>query len=679
MQSAAVTLALLASTASACTIIAVGKDATTDGSAIVSHNDDAGGGTQDIRLVRVPAADHASGSLRPVVLTDFPYPRIVSDSRGPGYEPVDDQELVAPGGFVPQVPHTYGYWDNIYGLQNEVQLSIAESTCGAKTAGWAAGKGDYGHCLFGVDELSRVALERCDTAKCAVQTMGDLAVEYGFYGSDAGDPAAPVLSGAAEALAVSDKHGEIWLFHVMTGLNARGAVWAAQRVPDDHVSVIANGFVIREMDLDDTANFLGGGSDGGVTGAAEQMGWWDSKSGEPFDFTKAYVPTDDFTAVPFPKTALYVGRRVWRVFDLVAPSQKFDPYAGYIPALETYPVTVQAEHKVSLNDVMSMMRDSYEGTEFDMSKGLAAGPFNNPLRYDGNKDQGARIFGGFERSINTYRTAYTFVAQSRPNLPDDVGGIFWYGQDAPHGTVYVPVYGAMSELPEAYGRGYMAKYDPDSAWWTFNFLNQWVQLRYNLIHAEMATEQSRLENLSMSQQQLIEAQALALGDKEARVAKLEEWANSNANSILDSWKSLTNYLIGKYTNGWVISFEGASKDGAVVAPGYSDEWLEATTYTMWPGKTFNVAAAQSAMGPTPSSTDSASSNGLAAFMFVVLVSAAAAGGVYHRVNSKAQSANYAHLSPNDATAKTAFSYQMAGGAASKQQEAEMVALEHQAL
>ena len=40
--------------------------------------------------------------------------------------------------------------------------------------------------------------------------MGDLAVEYGFYGADAGDPAAPVLSGAAEALAVSDKHGEIW-------------------------------------------------------------------------------------------------------------------------------------------------------------------------------------------------------------------------------------------------------------------------------------------------------------------------------------------------------------------------------------------------------------------------------------------------------------------------------------
>ena len=52
------------------------------------------------------------------------------------------------------------------------------------------------------------------------------------------------------------------------------------------------------------------------------------------------------------------------------------------------------------------------------------------------------------------------------------------------------------------------------------------------------------------------------------MAKLEEWANGNANDILDAWKSLTNYLIGKYTNGWVIHFEGATKDGAVMAPGY---------------------------------------------------------------------------------------------------------------
>ena len=52
------------------------------------------------------------------------------------------------------------------------------------------------------------------------------------------------------------------------------------------------------------------------------------------------------------------------------------------------------------------------------------------------------------------------------------------------------------------------------------------------------------------------------------MAKLEEWANTNANDILDSWKTLTNYLIGKYTNGWVIHFEGATKDGAVMAPGY---------------------------------------------------------------------------------------------------------------
>ena len=117
------------------------------------------------------------------------------------------------------------------------------------------------------------------------------------------------------------------------------------------------------------------------------------------------MPADDFLAVPFPKTPLYVGRRLWRVFDIVAPSLKLDPYLGYLPAKKTYPISLKPEYqvglestcshlyplpsppsspprpsKLSINDVMAMLRDAYEGTEFDMTKGLAAGAFGNPLR-----------------------------------------------------------------------------------------------------------------------------------------------------------------------------------------------------------------------------------------------------------------------------------------------------------
>ncbi len=111
-----VLLTLAFGSASACTIIAVGKVAG-GGAAYLAHTDDAGGGTQDVRLTRVPAADHAPGSMRPVYAGHNPYPRIVSESRGPNYKPVGDQPLSEPLGYIPQVPHTYGYWDTDYGVR----------------------------------------------------------------------------------------------------------------------------------------------------------------------------------------------------------------------------------------------------------------------------------------------------------------------------------------------------------------------------------------------------------------------------------------------------------------------------------------------------------------------------------------------------------------------------------
>ena len=92
-----------------------------------------------------------------------------------------------------------------------------------------------GKAAIEVREMSKIALERCTTAKEAVLLMGSLAEQYGFYAADwSGGDASKGEGG--EALTVVDKT-EAWVFHVIADDTGASAVWAAQRVKDDHVSI----------------------------------------------------------------------------------------------------------------------------------------------------------------------------------------------------------------------------------------------------------------------------------------------------------------------------------------------------------------------------------------------------------------------------------------------------------
>jgi dipeptidase len=72
------------------------------------------------------------------------------------------------------VRHTYGYYEHNYGLVNEVGLALSESSVSSRTVGWSKAF-SYGYNAFDINELSKVALERCATARCAIRTMGSLA------------------------------------------------------------------------------------------------------------------------------------------------------------------------------------------------------------------------------------------------------------------------------------------------------------------------------------------------------------------------------------------------------------------------------------------------------------------------------------------------------------------------
>ncbi|ETV96074.1 hypothetical protein H310_10716 [Aphanomyces invadans] len=553
-----------------CTVIGVTHKASADGSSLLAHTDDAGGGAADIRLIRVPAADHAPGSKRAVYNLFGGYPRLTTQDRGPLYRPVENQTLSTPLGYIPQVPHTYAYFDQDYGMMNEVQLSIAESTCTAKTVGWAKDV-PFGFNLFGIAELTKVALERCDSARCAVQTMGDLAVEYGFFSEDSGDPASPGYMDSAEALAISDKYGEMWVFHVLTGPKNSSAVWAAQRVPDGHVTAIANAFVIREMNLSDTANFLASSN---VVSFAQEMGW--HSPDEVFDFTKAYA-WDDLSMFAGRILPLYAGRRLWRIFDTFAPSLQLDPRIGFQVNFTTYPFSIPVDSPVALPHLMRLLGDHYEGTPFDMTRGLGAGAFHAPIRYDG---PAKNVSGGWERPIAMYRTMFSFVLQIQTpseQWPDHLGGTAWYAQDSPHGSVFVPFSCAQSSVPASYVTGNQSVFNTGSAWWAFNFVNQWSMLRWNVVNG-----QDVRSHMNETQTRAIAAHASWLRAK-LNATAVEAAANALASDVVASWWTLAWSLVGKYSGGYITTGEAPSQ---MKVPGYSKEWLEMSEFNGWPGKTY---------------------------------------------------------------------------------------------
>ena len=78
-----------------------------------------------------------------------------------------------------------------------------------------------------IEELERIALQRCSTARSAIQLIGRLVAKYGY--ADGG-----------ECITIADRK-EVWQMEIIgEGRGRIGGVWVAQRVPDDHVAVSCN-------------------------------------------------------------------------------------------------------------------------------------------------------------------------------------------------------------------------------------------------------------------------------------------------------------------------------------------------------------------------------------------------------------------------------------------------------
>ena len=491
----------------ACTNLLVGKAASVDGSTIVTYSADSYALYGE--LYHWPAATYPANTWLDI-------------------REWDSNKYL---GKIPQASQTY----NVIGNMNEHQLCIGETTfTGRSELVDSTGIMDYGSLIY-------IALQRSKTAREAIKVITDLVEAYGYCSS-------------GESFSIVDKN-EVWILEMIgKGVGNKGAVWVAVRIPDDCIAAHANQSRIHQFPLNDKENCLYSKD---VISFARSKGYFSGKDSD-FSFSKAYNPLD-WGGLRFCEA------RVWSFFNqYTGNAGQWLPYILGEENSKPMPLYVKPDRKISVKDLMGSMRDHYEGTPFDPTLDIAAGPFRSPYRFNPLSWEFDGVKYGFERPTSTQQTGFVFVGQMRNYLPDEIGGVFWFGVDDARFTVFTPMYSCMTETPECYrvGNGDFTHFSWTSAFWIHNWVANMAYARYNQILVDAIVLQDQLEDGYLASQSQIEQKAKELlqVEKKQALAFLTDYSINAAQKALDEWKSLGEYIIVKYMDG-VVKKE---KDGEFI-------------------------------------------------------------------------------------------------------------------
>ena len=558
LAASALIIGFVQTKADACTNIIVTKGASADGSLLISYAADSHGLFGELYFQ--PAKDWKPGSKRRIV--DWDSGRFLGE--------------------IDQVPHTYKRVGNM----NEHQLIIGETTFGGRHELHDKKGGiDYGSLIY-------IALERCRTAREAIQCITSLANEYGYY-SD------------GESFSIADKE-EAWILEMIgKGTNLRngrninkGVVWVAVRIPDGYISGHANQARITTFPLNDPDNCLYAKD---VISFARKQGYFEGED-EDFSFADAYCPLD-FSGLRACEA------RVWSAFNILCGGWfTFEDENGRMVTKDAYtyfdyatganpknrmPLYVLPQEKISVKNVADAMRDHYEGTPIDMTQDIGAGGNALPYRwrpmhfeYDGKQYLN-------ERAIATQQTGFWFVGQSRPSLPDVIGGIIWFGTDDAATSYLTPIYTNTEEVPECFavGNGNMITYSPTSSFWLNNRVANACYKMYNYMAPFVRERIDKFENDQLEAIHKADLTALDLyvdiadkqsarhkgdgydpktdtGDAFLRVKDfLTNYSVSTAQNQFSAWKKLEETLLVKFIDG---NIKAQNEDGSFKHNEYSE-------------------------------------------------------------------------------------------------------------
>lgn len=508
-----------------CTSIMVGKRASADGSVITSHTCD---GRYRTWMHIEPAANHQKGAVH----------RVLRGTMHTAY--YGDTTGVKLMGTLPQIQHTYAYLNAAYPCLNEKQLSIGETTFGGPDVlvnekGW-----------FTIEELERIALQRCDNARAAIRLIGSLVSKYGY-----GD--------GGECITIADKN-EVWQMEILgEGPKKVGGVWAAQRIPDDHVGVSANIPRIGRLQRNNPNYFM---CSDNIEKVAIANGLWDGK-GE-FIFWKVF--NCDYA------NGKNFREREYFILNALAPSLHLSM------DMDSLPFSVKPDKNVDVQQVMELLRSTYDGTDMDMCQNIKmvtsrknqdgttyldtiVSPLANPWMSGVMEKTLNYIQPGtvtFRRTVSVAWCSYSFVAQLRDWLPDAVGGVCWVALDNPGQSPRVPVFCGTTRMPATYDVCGQHGYNEKAAIWKFRKANKLATVQWQRTRDLMEKERATAQNAAFDGLSKLEKEIAAIHngngsetDKNRQIEHLlNDYTFHQYDVAVDAWQRLESRFWSMFSMGF---------------------------------------------------------------------------------------------------------------------------------
>jgi dipeptidase len=501
-----------------CTSIMVGRMATADGSVITSHTCD---GPYRTWLQVFPHTIYEKGAVH-TVYSGTLYPRETSW----------DMRNVTRTGEIPEAEETFAFLNTAYPCLNEKQLAIGETTIGGREE--LRNKAG----IFYIEELEKIALQRCRTAREAIALIGKLAEEYGY-----GD--------YAECITIADPE-EVWQLEIAgSGEGKPSAIWCAARIPDDHVGVSANMPRISIIDFNNPDLFM---TSTDLQKVAKHLGYWDGK--EPLKFWKVISP--------FGKS---FGTREFFILSTLAPSLNLSFDAAELP------FSVKPDKKISPREVIKYFRETYEGSQFDMTKDLlvtgskkdengniAVEKIKSPAVSNWMSMDMRRLLNELKPGIVTNRytiaqnfCSYSHVIQCRNWLPDEVGAVAWFSFDNPAMSPRIPIFSGVMKLPESFSICGQQRYTTDAAIWSFRETNRlaainWTNGRKLIEPAVKELEDKAFEELITVEKKVKELVRAGKNDEAKRF--LTDYTNNFAILAMKRWTDMKAPIWSMYSMGF---------------------------------------------------------------------------------------------------------------------------------